>query len=160
MSTQFTLEVNALYILLSDRGENIYTFHWRLYLHQATNSGYIYHLINETNSTSWHFDSQPSENVIASQGLLVALKIGVLDPILHQSLRDRLQETPIAYSTRFHESITCRVWLKQALFALDDEGYIKLTHPVNDIEAEAIDFAIKNKINGQKTISQSAGSQA
>jgi hypothetical protein len=90
----------------------------------------------------------------------VALKIGVLNPTFHQSLLDRLKEIPIAYSTRFHESITCRVWLKEALFALDDEGYINLTGSVNDIEREATNLAIQNKIQGKKTISRSAGSQA
>jgi hypothetical protein len=160
MSTQFTFEINGLYILLSDRGEKSYTFHWVLYLHQSTTSGYIYHLINDPDSTSWRFDPQPSRNVMYSQELLVALKIGVLNPTLHQSLLDRLKEIPIAYSTRFHESITCRVWLKEALFELDDEGYINITGSVNDIEREATNLAIQNKIQGKKTISQSAGSQA
>lgn len=96
---------------------------------------------------------------MCSQRLLVALKIGVLNPILHEPLLDRLKEIPIAYSTRFHESITCRVWLKEALFALDDEGYTKLTRSVNDIEVEARNLAIQNKSQGKKTISRSAGSQ-
>ncbi|PKX98925.1 uncharacterized protein P174DRAFT_437361 [Aspergillus novofumigatus IBT 16806] len=161
MSTEITFDVNGLYILLSDRGENSYTFHWALYLHQAENSGYLYHLINESDSTSsWRFDPQPSQDAIDSQRLLVALNIGVLEPTLHQALLDRLRQIPIAYSTRFHENITSRVWLKEALFALDDEGYIKLTEGVNDIEAEATNLAMRNKIRGTKTVARSSGSQA
>lgn len=160
MSTQFTFEVNGLYIFLSDRGDKNYTIHWGLYLHQSTTSRYIYHLINEPNSTSWRFESRPSQNVMYSQRLPVALKIGVLNPTLHEPLLDRLKEIPITYSTRFHESITCRVWLKEALFALDEEGYTKLTRSVNDIEVEARNLAIQNKSQGKKTISRSAGSQA
>jgi hypothetical protein len=75
-------------------------------------------------------------------------------------LLDRLWQIPIAYSTQFHESITCRVWLKEALFALDDEGYIKLTESVDDIEAEAKNLAMRNKSRGTKTVARSSGSQA
>ncbi|KAF7163166.1 hypothetical protein CNMCM5623_008236 [Aspergillus felis] len=160
MSTKITFDVNGLYILLSDRGDKGYTFHWGLYLHQAEDSGYLYHLINETDSSSWRFDPGPSKNMMNSQRLLVALKIGVLEPTLHQALLDRLWQIPIAYSTRFHESITCRVWLKEALFALDDEGYIKLTESVDDIETEAKNLAMRNKIGGTKTVARSRGSQA
>jgi hypothetical protein len=160
MSTEITFDVNGLYILLSDCGENSYTFHWALYLHQAENSGYLYHLVDESDSTSWRFDPQPSQDAIDFQRLLVALKIGVLKPTLHQALLDRLWQIPIAYSTRFHESITCRVWLKEALFALDDEGHIKLTESVNDIEAEATNLAMRNKIRGTKMFARSSGSQA
>jgi hypothetical protein len=160
MSTQITFDINGLYILLSDRGDKTYTFHWCLYLHQTIDSGSLYHLINESDSTSWRFDPQPITNIANDERLLGALKIGVLDPTLHQPLRDRLWEIPIAYSTRFHESITCRVWLKEALFALDDEGYIKLTESVDGIEAEARNMAMRNKSLGKKTVAQSVGSQA
>ncbi|KAF7122518.1 hypothetical protein CNMCM5793_000543 [Aspergillus hiratsukae] len=160
MSSQITFDVNGLYILLSDRGDKSYTFHWGFYLHQAEKSGYLYHLVNESDSTSWRFEARPSKNIMHSQRLLVALKIGVLDPALHQALLDRLGQIPIAHSTRFHENITCRVWLKEALFALDDEGYIKLTQGVNDIEEEAKNFAMRNKSRGTKTVARSVGSQA
>lgn len=116
-------------------------------------------LINEYDSTNWRFDPQPSQESIDSQRLLMALKIGVLEHTLHQALLHRLWQIPIAYSTRFHESITCRVWLKEALFALDGEGYIKLTESVNDIEAKATNLEMRNKIRGTKTVARSSGSQ-
>ncbi|OQD75154.1 hypothetical protein PENDEC_c008G02811 [Penicillium decumbens] len=160
MATSLIYKTNGLYILLSDRGEQSYTFHWALYLHQSTNSGFIYDLINEANSTSWRFNQQTGQDARAFQRILVALKIGDLDPALHRSLLDRLKEIPIAYSTRFHESITCRVWLKEALFALDDEGYIMLAKSVNEIETEATTLAMQNKTLGKQTVSRSVGSQA
>ncbi|CAG8052506.1 unnamed protein product [Penicillium salamii] len=83
MSTQFDFEINALYALLTDRGEGTSTFHWRLYIHQSAQCGYIYHLINEDNSTGWRFDPQTNRNFINSEGLLVALKIDVLSPGRH-----------------------------------------------------------------------------
>ncbi|CAG8092148.1 unnamed protein product [Penicillium salamii] len=145
MSTQFDFEINALYALLIDRGEGTYTFHWRLYLHQSAQSGYIYHLINDGDSTGWRFDPQPNQNVMNSEGLLVALKIDVLSPGLHQPMLDRLAQIPIGYSTRFHENITCRVWLKEALFLLDEEGFINLTRSVKDFEFEASTLAMQKK---------------
>lgn len=160
MSTSLNFDVNGLYILLSDRGDNSYTFHWGLYLHQTPDSGYIYHLVNDSGATGWYFEPQPRRSVKFSRGVLVALKIGVLGPIMHQPLLDRLREVPIAYSTRFRENITCRVWLKEAIFALDEEGFIKLIRPVNDIESEANRAAIVNKSQGTQVVAPSTGSQA
>jgi hypothetical protein len=122
--------------------------------------GHIYHLLGDANSTNWYFESRLSENVTTSKSLLVALKIGDLDPALHQPLLDRLKEIPIANSTRFHERITCRVRIKEALFVLDNEGYINLTSSVDDVEAEATSLAILNKSQGKQTVSRSSGSQA
>jgi hypothetical protein len=52
------------------------------------------------------------------------------------------------------------VWLKEALFALDDEGYIQLTQGLNDIEEETRNTAIRNMSGGRKTIVRSKGTQA
>ncbi|CAI7591950.1 unnamed protein product [Penicillium glandicola] len=147
---QLTFEVNGLYILLSDRDDKSYTFHWRLYLHQSTTSGSIYHLLNDVDPTIWRFEHLSDQTVSYDKALLGALKIGVLDPILHVHLLE----------LRFRERITCRVWLKEALFALDDEGYIMLTRSVDDIEAEARNLGLQNKSLGRRTVIRSRGSQS
>lgn len=154
-----TFERNGLYILLSNRGDKSYTFHWCLYLHQSTTSGSIYHLLNGNDPTIWRFEHLPDQTVIYDQALLGALKIGVLDPTLHAPFLERLRQIPIVDSVRFRERITCRVWLKEALFALDDEGYIMLTRSVDDIEAEARNLALRNKSLGRRTVVRSFGSQ-
>ncbi|KAJ5789757.1 uncharacterized protein N7518_006768 [Penicillium psychrosexuale] len=162
-ASPFEFEVNGLYILLSDRGNDVYTYHWGLYLHQATSSGFVYHLVNTANTanpTIWRFESKPSDDVMNSKRLLVALKIGVLDSSLHQHLLSRLYRIPIADSVRFREKITCRVWLKEALYVLDDEGYIKLTRSVSAIEGEANAIAMLNKMSGRRMVVSSKGSQA
>ncbi|CAG8930229.1 unnamed protein product [Penicillium salamii] len=137
MSPQFDFEINALYTLLTDRGKGAFAFHWRLYLHLSAQCGYIYHLINEDNSTGWRFDPQPSRNFMNSEGLLVALEIDVLSPGSYQLMLDCVGQVRIVYSTRFHENITCRAWLKEALFLLDEEGFINLTLSVKDSKLEA-----------------------
>lgn len=110
-----TFELNGLYILLSDRGDKSYTFHWRLYLHQSPTSGSIYHLLNDIDPTIWRFEHLPDQTVIYDPSLLGALKIGVLDPTLHAHFLERLHQIPLVDSVRFRERITCRVWLKEAL---------------------------------------------
>ncbi|KAJ5371662.1 hypothetical protein N7517_003668 [Penicillium concentricum] len=156
---QLTFEINGLYILLSDRGDKSYTFHWRFYLHQGATSGSICHLLNDIDPTIWRFEYLPDQTVIYDPSLLGALKIGVLEPTLHAAFFERLQQIPIVDSVRFRERITCRVWLKEALFALDDEGYIILTRSVDDIEAEARNRALQNKSLGRRTVVTSSGSQ-
>ncbi|CAG8023499.1 unnamed protein product [Penicillium olsonii] len=156
MSTHSDFEIDGLYVLLSDRGDKSFTFHWGLYLHQSIDSGYIYDLLSDAGSTNWRFDPRPSENVIGSRRVLVALKIGALDSTMHQSLLHRLEQIPLAYSTRFNENITCRVWVKEALFALDNEGYIGITSSVDDLEFEARNLALANKVGRKRTIRPSA----
>ncbi|CAG8159259.1 unnamed protein product [Penicillium salamii] len=58
---------------------------------------------------------------------------------------DCVVRIPIVYPTRFHENITCRVWLKEALFLLDGEGFIKLTLIVKDPKLEASTLTMQKK---------------
>ncbi|KGO70288.1 hypothetical protein PITC_021070 [Penicillium italicum] len=156
---QLTFKINSLHILLSDRGNKSYTFHWRLYLHQSATSGSIYHLLNDVDPPIWRFEHLPDQTVIFDQDFLGGLQIGVLDPTIHPHLLERLYHVPVVNSVRFRERITCPVWLKEALFALDDEGYIILTRSVDDIEAEARNLALQNKSLGRRTVVKSGGSQ-
>lgn len=78
--------------------------------------------------------------------LLAALKIAVMDPILHDPLATRLpqvSQTP---------PVTCRVWLKRALEELDEEGYIELLGSVDRIEEQAADLAFKNKLLRRRSV--------
>lgn len=154
-------ETDGLYILLSDRGEDSYgSFHWSLFLAKSNTTGTMFHLINATlidsiraaSASSWRYETKSS---IASQSrrLLLALKVGVLEPVLQDAVGDRLAQVPIEeYSTRFGEDVTCRVWLKEALFALNDEGYVTLTKSIDGIENEARFLAIRNQSNRRRTI--------
>ncbi|KAI2864958.1 hypothetical protein CBS147321_7116 [Aspergillus niger] len=130
------LEPNGLYLLLADR-ESSSTFHWGLYLAKSPTDGTIFNLINFPNPNVYSYEVKSDQKVITSRRYLLALKVGDLHPALHGPLETRLSQIPIQYSTRFHEAMTCRVWVKEALFALDDEGYIKLVESINGIEAEA-----------------------
>lgn len=67
-----------------------------------------------------------------SKSLLLALKIAVTDPSMHDALAVRLEAVPV------EPPVTCRLWLQKALYELDNEGYIKLTRQVGDTEGEAV----------------------
>ncbi|PWY62296.1 hypothetical protein BO83DRAFT_383465 [Aspergillus eucalypticola CBS 122712] len=150
------LEPNGLYLLLADR-ESSSTFHWGLCLAKSPTDGTIFNITNFPNRNVYSYEIKSDQKVISSGRYLLALKVGDLHPALHGPLETRLSEIPIQYSTRFHEAMTCRVWVKEALFALDDEGYIKLVENINGIEAEARFAAMLNKANGKRTVGKSRG---
>lgn len=138
---------NSLYILLLDRGDT-YLFHWELYLTLTSKEGITFHINNDTGPTKWQYKSARTAEMPQLRRLLLALKIGVLEPILHKALADRLALVPLSlYSNRFREQLSCRVWVKEALFALDDEGYVNLGRSVRDIDEEAryLGMLIKSK---------------
>ncbi|KAJ5521028.1 hypothetical protein N7463_001481 [Penicillium fimorum] len=95
---KFSFEVNDPYILLSDRGDKSYTFHWRVYLHQIPTSGSTYHLLNDIDPTIWRFEHLPDQHVIYDSSLLTAQKIGMLNPTLHLAFLERLHQIPIVDS--------------------------------------------------------------
>lgn len=157
MESQF--EINSLYLLLLDRGD-AHTFHWGFLLANSPEDGEIFHLINWKNSPDWEYEHISSDRVDMSRRLLLALKIAVMGPVLRPALRSRLSQIPIQDSIQFREKITCRVWIKEALFALDEEGYIKLTGTVDEVEEEARDEAMVNATNRRTTVRKSMWSQS
>ncbi|RAL08025.1 uncharacterized protein BO97DRAFT_355050, partial [Aspergillus homomorphus CBS 101889] len=141
---------NNLYLLLLDRG-SISTFHWTLYLATSPTHGTIF-LINGPGSSVWEFESKTNEEATRAGRLLVALELGHVDPALHAALADCLARIPIEYSARFREAMTCRVWIKEALFALDDEGYVLLGSSVEGVEENARNRAMRNRVHGRVTV--------
>ena len=148
---------NSLYILLSDLGDD-YRFHWGLYLAKSPESGIISHLTNPENTTTWTYEAKSSANASSSGSLIIAVKVATIEPELVDTLCNRLAKIPIGYSAHFREDITCRVWVKEALFALDEDGYIKLVKSVDDIEMEAKTAAMVNKYRKQRSVIKSVGS--
>ncbi|EFE29508.1 uncharacterized protein ARB_03586, partial [Trichophyton benhamiae CBS 112371] len=147
---------NGFYILLSDRGDS-WRFHWGLYLAKTKTSGIVYHLVNDTPSTDWRLEVKESGNVLQSNKLLGALKIGIIEPMLHEMLGQCLMEIPIEYSTRFKENITCRVWLKEAVHELNERGLLNIHESVDSIEFEANSIALSSKATKKKSVQLSMG---
>lgn len=157
MSTPLNFDLDGLYIIMSDLGGNS-RFHWTLYLETAFQSGEIFHLTTPDNSNEWVYENKPTPDMRDTSRLVVAIKVAVIEPDLHDALRIRLSEIPIQYSARFKEDVTCRVWLKEVLFELDNEGYIKLTDSVEGIEREVKLAAMRNKHRNLRSVIKSQGS--
>ncbi|KAF4761296.1 hypothetical protein N7455_002967 [Penicillium solitum] len=148
------LEPNTLYILLLDLGGSC-LFEWKLYLTSTPTTGQTFHITNEAGPVIWQYKSEAAYD-ISNTRVVLALQIGVVGPVLHAALGTRLTLVPLAlYSTRFRESLCGRVWVQEALFALDDEGYLGLARSVVDIEQEARQLGMLNKSRGTRSVVRS-----
>lgn len=149
-------EANTLYLLILDRGDT-YLFLWSLYLTTTATEGIHFKINNDAGPTDWKYERTPTNEIPCLRRLLLALKIGAVEPIMHGALSDRLALVPLTiYSTRFRENLSCRVWAKEALFALDDEGYLNLGKTVQGIEEEAKYLAMMAKSKGDRKVVRSA----
>ena len=157
MTTEpLNFDQNGLYMLFSDLGDG-YRFHWQLYLATSPDFGTIFHLNNpEGNGTTWIFEVKPNSHERDIPNLVLATKIANMEPILYEALKCRLEQLPIEYSSRFRENITCRVWVKEALFALDDEGYIQLLNGAERLEKEVTTTAMMNRFHRRRTVTKSS----
>ena len=136
---RLSLDVNGLYILLRDQGlENEWL--WGFYLHRGLSDGWIFYVSRPADS--WLYDHRTSRTVVYSLSIAAALRIGVIEPLMHETLRDRIGRVPLENTERFGD-LTCRTWLLRAVGDLDNEGYISLLRgtTVEDIEQEAMGAA-------------------
>lgn len=79
-----------------------------------------------------------------------------MSPVLHVALAGRLAIVPLTlYSARYRETLNCVVWVLEALFALDDEGYVSLGIGIREIEQEAKQIGMLNKSQCIRTLVRS-----
>ncbi|OAX85118.1 hypothetical protein ACJ72_00490 [Emergomyces africanus] len=95
--------------------------------------------------------------IMESRSLLTALQVAVVEPVLQESLGDRLAEVNTGYSNCFHEDMTCRVWVKETLSELEIHGYINLVKDVAEIERKASTRAVVNKFKQTREVAKSEG---
>ncbi|KAJ5948458.1 hypothetical protein N7454_001765 [Penicillium verhagenii] len=149
-TTPLVFESNALYIAILDRGDT-YLFHWELYLAKTATEGIVFHITNDTDQTAWEYKQTSTSEMPQLRRLLLALKIGSVEPVLHNALSNRLASITLSpFSSRFSEHLNCRVWVKEALFVMDDEGYVNLSKGPGEIEEEARYLAMLNKSKSER----------
>lgn len=147
--TTLTFTTNGLYIILTDIGHET-LYHWGLYLSQSPHDGIIFQLINGPHTDhKWRYQSKPNTGVPYSAQMLVAVKIGVIDEDLHDSLLTALAEV----ST--DEPVTCRVWLRRALEEVNERGIVMFNGRISEMEGEAADFAFRNRMKRAQSVEQS-----
>ncbi|RJE27459.1 hypothetical protein PHISCL_00193 [Aspergillus sclerotialis] len=140
--TTLTFTTNGLYIILTDMGHET-LYHWGLYLSQSPHDG------SPHTDHKWTYQSKPNTGVPYSAQMLVVVKIGVIDEDLHESLMTALAEV----ST--DEPVTCRVWLRRALDKVHERGIVIFTGRISEVEAEAADFAFRNRMNRRQSVESS-----
>lgn len=130
--------------------------------HAQAHKGTIFHLLSDPNdNTSWTYSVLPNTPISSlERPFLVAMKIGDIDPVLHEALAERLAqivEDHQYYSVRFREGMTSRVWIKEAVWALNEEGYINLVQSgskevVEKIENEAMMLAMRCSYRSEQMV--------
>lgn len=146
--TSLPFEPNSLYIILLDLG-GACLFGRQLYLTSTATTGRAFHITSDTCPIAWEYKSEAVYDMATSVKVVIALEIGIVGPIMHVAFAARLALVPLTvYSIRYRESLCCRMWVQEALFALDDEGYLNMEKGVREIEQEARRCAIVNKSRG------------
>lgn len=149
-------EPNSLYVLLLDLG-SAFLFEWQLFLASTTTTGRLFHITNDSGPVAWEYKTE-MVNMSTCERVVIALQVGIIGPVMHAALAARLRLVPLTiYSVRCRESLCCRVWVQEALFALDDEGYLNITKTAKEIEQEGRQLAILNKSRGTKSVVRSSG---
>ncbi|KAJ5851983.1 uncharacterized protein N7529_011368 [Penicillium soppii] len=150
-------EPNSLYIILLDLGAAC-LFEWQLYLASTSTTGRAFQITNDAGPLAWKYKGEVVYDMATSSKLVVALQLGIIGPTMHAALAARLALVPLTvYSVRYRESLCCRVWILEALFALDDEGYLDNKKGVREIEQEARQSAILNKSRQTRSVVRSSG---
>lgn len=162
-SNPIAFEPGSLYILVSDIGDDLH-FHWGLYLAKTASEGQIFHLIRGPHTDdAWTYQTKPTtkDAIPHSVTLLVGVRIGFIEEILQERLEERLaqfydEEVTNDSSTEENDNdMSCRLWVKAALYMLDQEGFITVTGTIEALEMEAWSEAIDNKPRDRRAVIQS-----
>ncbi|KAJ4149968.1 hypothetical protein LMH87_010740 [Akanthomyces muscarius] len=146
---QLHLDVNALYVILSTQSANN-ACHWALYLHIGPRLGWVFHITN-MGCVSWEYRCDEATEMTCSATAVSAVKIADMTPEMHEALRQRigLDSRPAVklQDTEQFGPLTCRTWLLQAPYELDNEGYISVLpgYSVKDVGEEASSLASTNQ---------------
>ncbi|KAJ5701005.1 hypothetical protein N7493_012051 [Penicillium malachiteum] len=126
------LELDGLYILISDMGKV-----------QRASHGKKYHMINNARTGhKWEYDAAATNNVPSSSIVLVGLTIGAIP-----STKESVERLDNCLSRVFREPI-CLTWLKRAIYNLETARLISFQNGCTEhaLEAEATGLAMSVKV--------------
>ncbi|KAK2871592.1 hypothetical protein FQN49_003024 [Arthroderma sp. PD_2] len=134
----------SIYVILSTRGANP-GFHWGIFVPTDTPTGQVWHATNREGG--WKLEQRPSSNVPFSMSLVLAYKIGSVNDSNWQTCKDVLSGVAAGPhpSPNTGEAFSCRVWAKDAIIALRDNGIIVLEEDLSSIEALLLSRASQHK---------------
>ncbi|EGX94378.1 hypothetical protein CCM_02649 [Cordyceps militaris CM01] len=138
---RINFDIDSLYVILSEQSQPN-SWHWGIYLHVDEAGGWIFHIRNSAHEP-WYFEHKRSETIMTSKTIMVALRVAIIRPKdMHGALQSFIGTTQsrigMADPNQFGR-LTCRTWVMQALYQLDQSGYISIMpgYTVQDIEFEA-----------------------
>ncbi|KAE8353588.1 hypothetical protein BDV28DRAFT_164866 [Aspergillus coremiiformis] len=143
-----TLTPSTLYILLQPRTFPS-IFHWSFYItgtREPSTSGTMHDLTNSGGSQLWTYNSIPI-NLLdpnPTSPAIAAIKVDVIDDMemLREAMEECLSNIPRTYSSLFREEMSCRVWVKEALWGLDQGGFIDLGRRGNVFGIQGVEMDV------------------
>ncbi|PWY80247.1 hypothetical protein BO94DRAFT_537125 [Aspergillus sclerotioniger CBS 115572] len=139
----------SIYVLLSSRGAQP-GFHWGIFIPTNTPAGRIWHATDREGG--WKLDPKPSANVPYSMSLVLAYRIGSIDQSTWETCTNILNGVAAdgKPSPNTGEAFSCRVWVKDAIIALQNNRIIELKHTISELEAILVTYATDNLVAVEK----------
>ncbi|KAF7875103.1 hypothetical protein EAF04_002275 [Stromatinia cepivora] len=130
------LENNTVYMTLNSRGVPG-TFHWGIFITSSAPDGVHYHATNRFGG--WVPEFRPTTKITQSLTLVIVYKIGIVSSQTRLKVDQVLEAVPAdgSASLRTGEAFTCRIWTKDALVALHDNGNVTLPADIDTLERQA-----------------------
>jgi len=151
-------ENSGIYIILSAVPSEAHLFHWGLYI--SVNGGQIYHARNDGPDRTWKVEAKNRDTLIASKSMRLAMKIGTVKSSAQADEADELlRAVPVAkhgeYMEKYRERFTCRIWVREALDALNGAKIVQFECSTEDIQDEATSVASRLVMSGVKGLAES-----
>ncbi|KAL2885368.1 FAD binding domain family protein [Ceratocystis lukuohia] len=148
----FNFDPQTLYLLVSTTSHKpSCPHHWSLLISRSTSEGDLLEP-TEADNKRWAFSSTQKSaaqmQTMATDGtLLLATKLADVEEMLHPSLCSRVGRVPITKTNSHGDSFSSRLWCKQVLGELENEGYIDLK-----LKPSEIDFEVVQQVNGNQRL--------
>lgn len=146
MSSLESLTNYSIYISLNLRGA-LPGFHWLIYIPTHAPTGNIWHATNRTGG--WHLEAKSVADVHEPMSFCLAYRIGRIEPNDWSKVNEILLKVDASGepSPDTSEKFSCRIWVKDAVMSLQQEGFVAGDKSVGEIEEEAIRLAEENRTN-------------
>ncbi|WEW60783.1 hypothetical protein PRK78_006271 [Emydomyces testavorans] len=119
------VEKKGLYIFLWDTGTKG-KFHWGLFIALSESSGIVFHQVVVAGGKNQLHLLMEKEDVLTSEGLLAALKIGEIEDINDEWIKAVEYCVRSAQVDSSYFEFTCRTWVLAVIYELADGGFIWL----------------------------------
>ncbi|OAL54479.1 hypothetical protein IQ07DRAFT_583769 [Pyrenochaeta sp. DS3sAY3a] len=149
MSSLESLTNYSIYISLNLRGA-LPGFHWLIYMPKHASTGNIWHATNRTGG--WHLEAKSISDVHEPMSFCLAYKIGSIEPKDWSKVNEILLNVDASgdLSPDSSEKFSCRIWAKNAMVRLQQEGFVEGDKSVEEIEEEATRLAEENRVNVER----------